>query len=537
MTYSKNQRFKDNNISNESIAEINTYPIKHIKERGLTLQVCELYGIRTATSEEDSDKAVAYYFPVHREGHISGYIKRKAYYEGTYRYELVGNITHQSDLFGEQIESHGNGKLYITEGPVDAASVAQVLLRKAKGTKWEGMIPPVVSITLGAGNALKQLMEKKEFLRKFKEIVLVFDNDKATKEQRKANQLKGMDAVADVCLNLGLNISYVVLPLKDANEMLMAGRGKELSECVLFQTQRYQPELLTTIGDIDEEVEELMRPLEKGIMLDCLPRLSEMIGGVRESELTILLAETGIGKTSIYKQIAAELVFKHNKKIACFFLEEDVKKAKQSFVAIAHQVRLSKYRVDPGKYISKSDTAETMQALKDAGTIFYDNDNANLIDIKSLISMMRYCAINGVEHLFFDHLTFAVAGQTESNDTKLLDTLLAEMSLIPRGYKIHIWLISHINREGQKLSKPPKNEDGEIDYPYWVPVPKISGRSSGALEQCSWNLWTFEAEMADEQERRGRRRVVIKKNREYGELGIADVLDMNPITGVMEPVK
>lgn len=537
MVYSKNQRFKDNNISNESIAEIQTYPIKHITERGLTLQVCELYGIRTAFSEEDADKPIAYYFPVTRENHLCGYIKRRAFYEGNYRFELVGNITHQSDLFGENIESYGNGKLYITEGPVDAASVAQVLLRKSKGTIYEGRVPPVVSITLGAGNALKQLLEKKEYLRKFKEIVLVFDNDKATAEQRKQKMMKGMDAVQDVCLNLGLNISYVVLPLKDANEMIMAGRGKELAEQVLFHQIKFQPDLLSTIGDLDEETDAVMAPMKKGIMLDCLPKLSEMIGGVRESELTILLAETGIGKTSIYKQIAAELIFKHNKKVACFFLEENVNKAKQSFVALASNVRLSKFRDDPAKHLSRDAVYDTMKALKEAGTIFYDVDQAQLIDIRNLISMMRYCAINGVEHLFFDHLTFAVAGQTDSNDTKLLDTLLAEMSLIPRAYKIHIWLISHINREGQKQSKPPRNEEGGIDYPYWVPVPKISGRSSGALEQCSWNLWTFEAEMIDDNENRGLRRIVVKKNRERGKLGVTDVLRMNDLTGVMEPIR
>ena len=515
--------------------EVLSLPIKEISERKLKKEYCELYGAKTATDEAGGVVPTDYFFPVHKQGELSGFIQRVSKNPKN-RFFMVGNVDVHCDLFGMHLKTPGK-KLFITEGPIDAISLYQALrdyqLSNPKNEKYKHLTPNVWSCCLGVANGLKQILNNKEALREYEEIILVFDNDKATPAQKKQGIVKGMDAVEEISINLGLNVKYVKLPLKDCNDMIKADRAQELAELALFKSQVYTPDLISVVGNVDDEYDIVTEPLKAGYPIDFLPILSSKLGGIRLNEMTLLLSPSGCGKTTLFKNIAAEMVFKRNEKIAVFFLEEDVKKLKQSFVAMDNKISTAKFRAEPDKYISKEDVRKSLAKMQDK-IMFYDADKAGLIDVKNIISMLRYCALNGAAHIFFDHLSFAVAGQTEQNDTKLLDTLMAELALIPRAYPVHIWLVAHVSRDAIKSFKPEVDENKNIIYPYWLPIAKESGRSSAALEQCTWNLITLEPEIVNENKEYGRKRIVIHKAREYGVTGVCDIINMNKQTGLFE---
>ncbi len=532
MAYTKNKDFSNSSKSVTTMEEVlELKESRAIPERKLEIDTIDHYGAKVSVSENDGVTPLAYFFPVKKEGELVGYIQRNAKNQSD-RYALVGNMDYRCDLGGSDIEGRGR-KLFITEGPIDALSLFQALKEKQKGTKFADVDPNVWYCTLGAGNAAKQIIHNKDKLKKFEEIVLVFDNDKSTPAQKKAGEVRGMDAVEEISVNLGLNVKYVALPLKDCNDMLKAGRGLELAEMALFKAQLYTPELISIVEDIEAEYDIVSEPLKAGYPLEFLPKFSEKLGGIRHNEMTVILAPSGTGKSTLCKQIACEMVFKQNEKVACFFLEEDVKKLKQSFVAMDNKVSLARYRQNPDQWISKEDRMASLEKMR-SKVMFYDCDKAGLIDIKSMVSMIRYCALNGAKHIFFDHLSFAVAGQSEYNDTKLLDMLMADLALVPRAFPVHIWLVAHINRESIKSFKPEVDEDKNIIYPYWLPIAKESGRSSAALEQCTWNLITLEPEIINENKEYGRKRIVVHKAREHGNTGVCDIIDMNKRTGLFE---
>jgi twinkle protein len=92
------------------------------------------------------------------------------YADKTFRW--YGDSHAPMKLFGQQAFS-GNGKrIVITEGEIDALSVAQ-----AFDGHWQ-----VVSIPNGAQNAKHALLQQLEWLESFDEIVLGFDNDSAGKK-------------------------------------------------------------------------------------------------------------------------------------------------------------------------------------------------------------------------------------------------------------------------------------------------------------------------------------------------------------------
>jgi twinkle protein len=115
-------------------------------------------------------------------------------------------------LFGQQLWQPGGRWVVVTEGEIDAMSVAQ-----AFGLKW-----PVVSLPNGAGAAASAVRKQLEWLLLFEEVVFLLDQDEA-----------GQNAT-EQCASLFPpgKARIATLPLKDPNEMLVAGQVGELVRAV-----------------------------------------------------------------------------------------------------------------------------------------------------------------------------------------------------------------------------------------------------------------------------------------------------------------
>ncbi len=121
-------------------------------------------------------------------------------------------------LFGSQTKDKSATTLVITEGEIDACSVAQCL-------------PPVytvVSVPNGAQSAPKYIKENLEFIEEFQKVILWFDNDEP-----------GREAKREVLEILDPEKSYVIISeRKDANEVLVNDGPQKVKE--LVETRGYQ---------------------------------------------------------------------------------------------------------------------------------------------------------------------------------------------------------------------------------------------------------------------------------------------------------
>ena len=98
---------------------------------------------------------------------------------------------------------------------------------------------------------------------------------------------------------------------------------------------------------------------------------------------------------------------------------------------------------------------------------------------------------------------------------------------------VHLIVVAHIKRTGFKA---PKDKEGNTKYPYWEEVGIQDARGSGAFEQIAWNIIALEPERLESGER-GRVRTRVLKNREWGKLGVGDVLKMHDVTGRLIPAE
>lgn len=528
--YNKEYKHPTSNPKYEQIPTLEealALPVKAIPARGLEMGACQHFGVRVETTPEGRDKA--YYFIYHEGGLPCGY-KRKAVGVGKEaEYKTVGKISNKTPLFGA-VKQHVGKKVWICEGETDCIALYQAIDKYSKDKGFETKNHPACcSIVTGAGNAAQNLLENIEYLKNFKEVILVFDSDSATQEEYARGIRRGKEAVADAVLALpDVSIKVVTLPLKDANDMVKAGRSKELAEYALFRGQEYLPEAITEYHDTEEEIDFLLKPLKKGVLVDFLPKTCEILHGIRPGEMTMLLAKSGAGKSSLAKQLGMSILKSDpTARVANFYLEEDLQKAKQSYLALYHGVKIAALRENPQEHLTREKVGSFLKWAQHR-MAFYDCDKSGLLKPESVERMIRYCAVTGFTHIIFDHLTFVFTG-SDNSTVHGIDNLLTKLSMIPRGYPVHLWVISHIVKSKYQ---PPKEKGKEIEYPYWEPISAEDARGSSSFLQLCWNMIVLEREILDENGKTGRVRLVVKKNREWGTLGVGDILQYNHSSGL-----
>jgi len=209
-----------------TIEEIKEYSIRGFKDRGITKEVCEFFGVRA--SYDENGEIDTHYYPYDNG---KSWKVRKLPKE----FSWVGK---SENLFGmEQFPGAGK-RVIIVEGEIDALSVAKASLDKYN------KIYPVVSVS-SATFTEKNLINAREWLRSFQEIVLAFDEDERGQEaKQKAIKILGIDKV-----------KITKLPFKDPNEVLQKAGGAKLLQCV-FDAAPYIPSGIITKNELWEALVE-----------------------------------------------------------------------------------------------------------------------------------------------------------------------------------------------------------------------------------------------------------------------------------------
>lgn len=313
--------------------------------------------------------------------------------------------------FGAHVWPKTGKKLVVTEGEIDALTMSQV-----QGNSW-----PVVSVPNGAHGARKYVAENRDYFLGFDEVVIMFDMDKA-----------GREAARGVAEVLGARARIASLPLKDCNEMLQAGRTKELLDA-MWRAEPYRPEGIVDLASLKEAVKE--RP-EKGVSW-WSEKLTDLTYGIRLGEIYAFGAGTGVGKTDFFTQQIAHLATQGH---ACgvFSLEQHpVETAKR----IAGKVAGKPFHI-PDAGWTDEDLEEAWNKLMKSGKVFlYDSFGANKWEtIRDKIEYLVHA--HGVRYIFLDHLTALAAA--EDDERVALERTMAEIGSLVKRLNIAMFLVSHL---------------------------------------------------------------------------------------------
>lgn len=326
------------------------------------------------------------------------------------KFSVRGDLN--NELFGRHLWRDKGKRVIVTEGEIDAMSISQI-----QDHKW-----PVVSIPNGSAGTRKALAANLEWLRGFEEVVLCFDMD-----------APGQKAVKE-CATLFKpgQLKVVSLPLKDANEMLVADRVDELVQC-LWNANVFRPDGIVKVSDIREKV---LTPPSMG-MPWCLPRLTEETFGRRLGELCLIGAGTGIGKTTyITQQIAQDLL--DGLKVGVFAFEQTPQETVQR---VAGQMVGKTFHVPDGSWsVEELDTSISHPTFDN----LYLYDHFGACDWETVRERIRYLRhAHDVTIFYIDHLT-AMAAAAQEEERVAIDRIMAEIGGLVKELGIWVLMVSHL---------------------------------------------------------------------------------------------
>jgi twinkle protein len=342
-------------------------------------------------------------------------------------FEWLGDQKDALPLFGQALWRDAGKMVVVTEGEIDAMSVAQ-----AQGLKW-----PVVSLPNGAQSAVKSIAAAADWLERFERVVLMFDMDEPGRA--------AAEAAARV-LTPG-KVFIAKLPLKDANEMVQAGRSAELVN-IPWDAQSYRPDGIIRVSD---DIEAALVPPTFGLPWPWRS-LTEATYGIRRGELYGYGAGVGVGKTTLFKQIALSTMLPHlnadhdgldlpsdalnPRRIGTLFLEEPPKKTLRTLAGMIVGKRIHIPGVD-------FDTSEVEAAMRSLEPYLFRYRHFGAKDWDGIKDVIRYMVLGeGIKDVFLDHLTALIA--TAEDDRKALDEIMADLASLVEQHEFTLHFISHL---------------------------------------------------------------------------------------------
>ena len=397
------------------------------------------------------------------------------------------------ELFGSHL--WGKGKLIvITEGEIDAMSVSQM-----QDNKW-----PVVSISRGAAGAKKELAMAWDYLENFETIVLMFDNDEV-----------GRNAAQQVAETLPPGrVKIASLPLKDANEMLLAKRTAEVINAI-FQAKAYRPDGIVCAADLQDLIQ---LDSKSGSIPYPWEGLNKITRGIRPEELVTITAGSGTGKSAIVREVAYHL-HQSGENVGMIMLEESIQRTLFGMLGLHMNLPLSIPEDCKGVEQAAVDAA-FKELLGDEGHSIYLYDHFGSTGIENLLARIRYLAMAlDCKWVILDHLSIVVSGVETNDERKSIDVAMTKLRTLVQETGIGLILVSHLTR--------PQGDKGHEEG---AKVSLKHLRGSHSIVQLSDIVIAAERDQQDETMKMWTLLRVLK-NRYTGETGEACWVQYDPETG------
>lgn len=406
-------------------------------------------------------------------------------------FAVLGSISNR--LYGSQLWASGK-KIVITEGEIDCLTVSQL-----QGNKW-----PVVSIPNGAQGAKKAIEANLEYLGNFEEVILMFDMDDP-----------GRKASEECAKILPAGKAYIAnLPCKDPNECLSEGKGPEVLQAV-WNAKPYRPDGIVSGADLYEKCVTDIDDLKDSVEYPWVA-LQNKTKGVRHGELYVFTSGSGMGKSTILRELEYYFGVQRGELCGIVALEESTRKTGMELMSIHLNKRLI---LDP----EGADEDERGRAFNETigNGKFFLYDHFGSLDSGNLLSKLRYMIVSlGCKRIFLDHISIVVSGMDADEDggeRKAIDKLMTNLRSLVEETGATMFVVSHLKRPEKK-----GHEEG-------AQVSLSQLRGSGAIAQLSDMVIGLERNQQGDNPNVLTLRVL--KNRFCGDTGISGYLEYDPETG------
>lgn len=361
-------------------------------------------------------------------------------------FEAIGDkgAWNRVQLFGQHLFPAGSAqKVTITEGEIDAMSVYQML-----GSKY-----PSVSLINGA-HSVRKMLENKDiykYLDSFDEIIVCFDNDE-----------HGQKATEVFCEIFPSKTKMVSMSLKDANEYLLASETVEFTRNCWWKAKQFTPDGLALSSEFIPDV--VNSSVARGALPYPFKELNKKLFGMRQAELTVWVAGTGSGKSTMQREIVNHIknVTSGDVRIGMLMLEESPNKTAMGLVGLELGKPLLLYELDQqlpkeerilkDMVITPEEKAAAAQKMLGDDRIVIMRNSFQGSDLENIVKKVRQMnKVYNCQHIILDHISIIVSGQDqEMDERKSLDKITTNLRRLVEETGINLHLVSHLKRPDGK---------------------------------------------------------------------------------------
>ena len=238
----------------------------------------------------------------------------------------------------------------------------------------------------------------------------------------------------------------------------------DLSEKALFDvTQRQSHKYLkmeTALPSLVEEIINISNDGKSRGIPSGFPTLDNKTSGFQNSDLIILAARPGMGKTTFALDIARKTALKHNTPVGIFSLEMSADQLLQR--CLAAEAKIHAWKMRTGGMRDK----DSLQRLNDAAgrlssaPIFIDDKPGNnILNIRSTARRMK--RDHGIKLLLVDYLQLITPHETRRSDSLVyqITEISRTLKFIARELQIPVIALSQLSRDIEKRSGKPRLSD------------------------------------------------------------------------------
>ena len=464
-----------------------------LNDRGISLTTAKKYNVKSIVNREG--KVIRHFYPYCVASEVTAYKVREEGKHFTWRGNSQG-----TGLFGESLFKNSGKFITLVEGECDAMAAYEML-----GSKW-----PVVSVKSGASGAVRDVKNSIEFLEKFDCVVINFDNDK-----------QGVEAAKKVARLLTPGKAKILsLPddFKDANDMLKAGRGQSYVES-WWNSKLYTP---SGVLNISEKKSEFNNRESKESVPYPWEGLNKKLHGLRRGELVTLTGGTGLGKSSVTRELEHWLITNTKDNVGIIALEEDWRRTVDGILSIEANARLY---IDQ---VRNQHSEEELNAIFDKVYAGKNKDRVwihshfGITDIDEIFSKLRFLIIGcSCKWVVVDHLHMLVSAMSDGDERRAIDNIMTRLRSIVEETGAGLILVSHLRRV-----------DGNRGHENGISVSLSHLRGSQSIAQLSDCVIALERDQQSEDAQEANTtHMRVLKSRYTGDVGMATHLLYNRDTG------
>jgi twinkle protein len=229
---------------------------------------------------------------------------------------------------------------------------------------------------------------------------------------------------------------------KDACDYLKAGEKKAFSD-LYWSASQYTPKGILSKDELWDRLN-----AERPDKLGDYPweALNNLTYGFRPTELITVTAGSGLGKSSILRELVMHVKNTTPNRIGCLFMEESVERTAEGFMGVdlSTPVHLPTSAVKRG---SEEYKESFNRVFGDEQLMIMDASFDTGATVDAVVARVRFMAkAMDCKVIILDHISILVSGGQHGDERKALDEIMTKLRTLTQDTGIVLFAVSHLKR-------------------------------------------------------------------------------------------